>query len=177
MRKNTQQVLAAFLDGKPCRPCNAIWTDGRTVFSYATAILTGDGFAPRSQWVLNRTKYSTATTIHQNGIAAMLPGYYTVEVTGLERGVSADTLLAEANEMARLSLEARHAGERKYRVIRFYFNRPRRTIMSCLTLAEAQAHCSNPETSSSTAKSATAKRRTARLGPWFDGYDLMPGLR
>jgi hypothetical protein len=60
-----------------------------------------------------------------------------------------------------------------YRVVRFYFNRPghRRTILTGLTLAEAQAHCSDPETSSSTAMSPSARRRTREQGPWFDGYD------
>jgi len=60
-----------------------------------------------------------------------------------------------------------------YKVVRFYFDRPgyRRTIRRGLTLAEAQTHCSDPETSSSTATSAEARRRTQRLGPWFDGYE------
>lgn len=61
---------------------------------------------------------------------------------------------------------------RHYDVVRFYFNRPgyTRTIEERLTLEEAQAHCSDPETSSSTAKSPAARARTRRLGPWFDGY-------
>ncbi len=60
-----------------------------------------------------------------------------------------------------------------YRVVRFYFNRPgyRRTIAQNLTLADAQAHCGDPETSSSTCTSATGRRRTRRLGQWFDGYE------
>lgn len=60
-----------------------------------------------------------------------------------------------------------------YKVIRFYFNRPgyRRTIGSGLTLEEAQLHRDDPETSSSTATSATARARTRRLGKWFDGYE------
>lgn len=60
-----------------------------------------------------------------------------------------------------------------YKVIRFYFNRPgaRRTIATGLTLAEAQAHCHNPETSSTTATKASHRQRTRRLGAWFDGYE------
>ncbi len=59
-----------------------------------------------------------------------------------------------------------------YKVVRMYFNRvgSNRTIIARCTLAEAQAHCGDPETSSSTAIGAAAIRRTARLGPWFDGY-------
>jgi len=60
-----------------------------------------------------------------------------------------------------------------YKVVRFYFNRPgsRRTIETGLSLEEAQSHCSDPETSSSTCKGQAAKRITARNGEWFDGYE------
>lgn len=58
-----------------------------------------------------------------------------------------------------------------YKIIRFYFNNSkRRVIRSGLTLKEAQEHCCDPETSSRTAVSAVAKRRTKRLGSWFDGF-------
>ena len=60
-----------------------------------------------------------------------------------------------------------------YRVIRFYYNRPgyRRTIIDRCTLAEAQAHCNDPETSSSTATGKSQRARTRAVGPWFDGYE------
>lgn len=57
-----------------------------------------------------------------------------------------------------------------YKIVRGYFRGGRRTIKTGLTLEEAQAHCGNPETSSRTATSAAARRRTAERGPWFDGY-------
>lgn len=59
-----------------------------------------------------------------------------------------------------------------YKVVRFFFNHPgkKRTIKSGLTLEEAQAHCGEKETSSSTATSAKARRYTKLHGPWFDGY-------
>lgn len=61
-----------------------------------------------------------------------------------------------------------------YKIVRNYFDRERapsrRTVKTGLTLQEAQEHCSRPETSSSTATSAAAKRRTRAYGPWFDGY-------
>lgn len=47
----------------------------------------------------------------------------------------------------------------------------RRTIIDRCTLEEAQAHCSDPETSSRTCMNATGKARTRRLGAWFDGYE------
>jgi hypothetical protein len=46
-----------------------------------------------------------------------------------------------------------------------------RTIDTGLTLEQAQEHCRDPETSSSTCVKAAGKARTRRKGPWFDGYD------
>lgn len=64
-----------------------------------------------------------------------------------------------------------------YKVERLFFNggsanggTRRRTIATHLTLDEAQAHCRDPETSSSTCTSAVGKRRTKLHGPWFDSY-------
>ena len=59
-----------------------------------------------------------------------------------------------------------------YEIVRMYFNDyPTRRIKSGLTLEEAQAHCSDPETSSRTARNSAGKARTKRYGPWFDGYE------
>lgn len=57
-----------------------------------------------------------------------------------------------------------------YKIVRHYFRGSRRTIKTGLTLEQAQKHCADKETSSSTATSAKAKRRTREHGPWFDGY-------
>jgi hypothetical protein len=58
-----------------------------------------------------------------------------------------------------------------YKIIRHFFKSNRKqTLITGLSLETAQAHCSNPETSSRTATSKTAKERTKRSGPWFDGY-------
>ena len=59
-----------------------------------------------------------------------------------------------------------------YKIVRSYFKKPgyHRTIKSGLTLEEAQAHCQDKETSSSTCTNATGKRRTKQHGKWFDGY-------
>lgn len=62
-----------------------------------------------------------------------------------------------------------------YRIIRHYF-RPgvagyrQRTIKTGLTLEQAQEHCRDKETFSSTCQKAHNKRRTKLHGPWFDGY-------
>lgn len=58
-----------------------------------------------------------------------------------------------------------------YKIVRMYMSGSRRTLATGLTLEQAQAHCSNPETSSRTCTTAAGKRRTSRKGPWFDGYD------
>lgn len=61
----------------------------------------------------------------------------------------------------------------KYKIVRMYFRGGRRTIETGLTLEQAQAHCQDPETSSSTCKKAANVRRTREKGPWFDGYERM----
>lgn len=56
-----------------------------------------------------------------------------------------------------------------YRIIRFYRDdeeRNRTVIATGLTLEEAQAHCQDPETSSSSAADPDLSH-----GPWFDGYE------
>jgi hypothetical protein len=56
----------------------------------------------------------------------------------------------------------------EYKIIRHYEDGDRRTTKYELTLAEAQAHCQDPETSSSTCSDLT--RANERDGRWFDGY-------
>lgn len=43
-------------------------------------------------------------------------------------------------------------------------------VLIAVTLEEAQEHCRDPETSSSTCTNAAGKARTRKYGPWFDGY-------
>lgn len=60
-----------------------------------------------------------------------------------------------------------------YRIVRFFRDAGirRRTIYTGLTLEEARAHCSDPDTSSGTATSSAARARTRKVGAWFDGYE------
>ena len=58
----------------------------------------------------------------------------------------------------------------RYKIVRNYFKGGKRTIVTGLTLEEAQQHCRDPETSSTTATSSKAVKRTKIMGPWFDGY-------
>ena len=59
-----------------------------------------------------------------------------------------------------------------YKIVRRYFkDRRPYTVKRGLTLEEARAHCSDPETSSSTCERYEGVARTKRCGPWFDGYE------
>lgn len=61
-----------------------------------------------------------------------------------------------------------------YKIVRVYRDSyKKRTIAKNLTLEEAQAHCRNPETSSSKCTTPKAKAITKRNGPWFDSFDKM----
>lgn len=60
-----------------------------------------------------------------------------------------------------------------YKIVRYYRDNPGlngTVVTRGLTLEQAQAHCNDPETSSSTATSAEGVERTKQYGPWFDGY-------
>lgn len=59
-----------------------------------------------------------------------------------------------------------------YKVIRMFRDSSKRMIIKTgLTLEEAQEHCKNPETSSSTATGFVELTLTKNFGPWFDGYE------
>jgi len=62
-----------------------------------------------------------------------------------------------------------------YKIVRSYQKdwRKLRTIKTGLTLEQAQAHCSDPETSSTTCTGAVGKACTRRNGDWFDSYTSM----
>jgi hypothetical protein len=66
-----------------------------------------------------------------------------------------------------------------YQLIRFYQDRdiPNRTLDTGLTLAQVQAHCTNPDSSSTTCTTKVGKARTRKLGAWFDGFRTMPDHR
>lgn len=61
--------------------------------------------------------------------------------------------------------------EKTYKILRKFFNgHAQETIETGLTLEQAHAHCSDKNTSSSTATSESAKAITAKMGPWMDCY-------
>ena len=63
-----------------------------------------------------------------------------------------------------------------YKIIRFYQDSriPRKTVRFFDTLDEAQEHCSDSETSSSTCQEADNVEHTRQYGNWFDGYQEEP---
>lgn len=62
-----------------------------------------------------------------------------------------------------------HDERTTYKIVRFYQkdSEAKKTIITGLTLEQAQAHCDDPESSSTT---TTDPREEAAYGPWFDGY-------
>lgn len=60
----------------------------------------------------------------------------------------------------------------QYYIVRGYRDSQRRDIVKTkLTLEQAQGHCRDKQTSSSTCTTAEGLERTAQFGPWFDGYE------
>ena len=58
-----------------------------------------------------------------------------------------------------------------YRIVRLYKDGDRLELFHGLTLEEAQTHCRDPETSSSTCEEEEGKEHTERFGAWFDAYE------
>jgi|SRR5665213_953440 len=61
--------------------------------------------------------------------------------------------------------------EKTYKILRKAFDRDDELIESGLSLQDAQAHCSNPETSSRTCTSDWGHLLTEKIGAWFDAYE------
>lgn len=72
-----------------------------------------------------------------------------------------------------LNPEPEEEEEKTYKIRRFHFrdSEPTVTLKRGLTLEEAQEHCSDPETSSSTCTRSDAVMYFEEHGPFFDGYD------
>jgi hypothetical protein len=58
----------------------------------------------------------------------------------------------------------------KYDIVRYHFKSGQTVIKEGVTLEEAQEHCGDPETSSTTCTSEENRRYTEQHGAWFDGY-------
>lgn len=61
----------------------------------------------------------------------------------------------------------------RYKIVRMFRDgHPSKVIRRGLTLKQAQRHCSDKETSSSTCTTAEGKALTETCGPWFDGFEI-----
>jgi len=62
--------------------------------------------------------------------------------------------------------------ESTYKIVRMYRDgHDNETIATGVSLAEAQEHCNDPESSSASATGAEGTKRTAEYGPWFHGFE------
>jgi len=80
MRKNTQKVLDALLEGKRCFGAESVWTDGKKVYSYNTLIARpGKG----KEYLFTSTRHSNTTSTHINGLSCGLKnaGYKVTFIT------------------------------------------------------------------------------------------------
>jgi hypothetical protein len=99
MRTNTSKVLAAFEAGKALKQCSAVWTDGESVFSYGTCIVTPvpGGLA------FNATKYSVTTSGHQRALYTALLPRVIVHLQDQRQGVTSYGLRDAARDVLALA--------------------------------------------------------------------------
>ena len=88
MRKGTLTVIRAFEHGVSAHPSRAIWTDGTSIYSYDTCLLTGDPVT--GEFILNRSSYTNTTSQHQTALAVYFRP--AVVLHGLRWGVRPDAL-------------------------------------------------------------------------------------
>lgn len=105
MRANTRRAFEAWAIGKSYKGSSSVTTDGTTIFSYATPIVTRVGVKGEGEVVVvNMTGYSVTTTQDQNALRVLCEQTYgdTVEIVDnaaeLYRGVSRDRLVSRAME-------------------------------------------------------------------------------
>lgn len=91
MRKNVQAVFQAWQGGKACKACDAVWTDGKHVFSYRTCIAALD--ESTGHVVMNMTWYSMTTSTHQGALRSLLGSVVTREVHDVPQGAGPERVL------------------------------------------------------------------------------------
>lgn len=57
-----------------------------------------------------------------------------------------------------------------YSIIRFYQQQDEEVVDTGLSLEDAQEHCNDDDTSSSTCTTEEGELRTEECGPWFEGF-------
>ena len=101
MRKNTRLVIDAWRNSKPLKQCQSIWTDGEAIYSYATCLVVTEEDAPL---ILNMTKYSRTTTIHQNSLLVWFAklGEQVIVMGDFPRGVTPEQILRTWKEFEKI---------------------------------------------------------------------------
>lgn len=94
MRANARKALTAWETGKRWRGAESIWSDGVSIWSYRTELVTRDA---EGRVLLNVTRYSPTTSRHQNALAVAIPD--AVQVDGVARG---GYLLTDEQQVERL---------------------------------------------------------------------------
>lgn len=69
MRKNTEVVLKALANGKACKRCNTVHTDGKVVKSYFTVVAVPNPKDTGHWLVTQHGEHSVTTTVQTNGLA------------------------------------------------------------------------------------------------------------
>lgn len=72
MRMGTMNVFKAWKEGRACKRQASLWTNGVDIYSYSTMIVKRDGERAVN---FNDHRYSVTTTIHQNGLRALLDSH------------------------------------------------------------------------------------------------------
>jgi ribosomal protein S17 len=80
------------------------------------------------------------------------------------------TIMIMIGSMILIKRTRRPSKMKTYRIYRSYADGEIAVIEHGLTLAEAQEHCKNIESDSSTCASKAGKTRTAMFGPWLDFF-------
>lgn len=70
MRTNTLEVFRAWQAGRRKHSCDAVWTDGHTIYSYSTSIVYRSSSS--GKWRFNVHRYSPTTSTQQRGLAQLL---------------------------------------------------------------------------------------------------------
>ena len=86
MRKNAEQVINAFFDGKATARNRTISTDGKVIFSYVTPIAAIDPFNENG-YVVTKETYTRTTSCQTNAIR-----YYLTKLGKTYREVTGDEL-------------------------------------------------------------------------------------
>ena len=75
MRKNTQNVFNAWMNGRSEKKQKSVWTDSIHIYSYHTKILFTANPDCEVPYRINMYKYSVTTTVQQRGIKALLDSH------------------------------------------------------------------------------------------------------